>query len=336
MIDQVLSPPAARANVATQIDFLELAALIDPSGRVRFDTLTGDRLLQAEEAADDIGNADRAKDEFIESIENEYNVRAKALGQSYPFRMSDDAEELTLQNHDGDHLAGSYLVCLIASHISDGSDLRLKVPSEQGLRAEIITRMRNRIFQMIGTIALAGRANGSAASVGWPRVERETIIETMNRASGRGFPIPIRAEPNPMASRQAKDHGVDVVAWEKTCPPPSALVWFGQIASGQDWRDKSVVDAAGRFASAILEDAPPNKNHATIIPFNFDADTQETKAVWHNHGYVLDRKRLATNFKSGLDLSTHGIEMDESENTDIALEWVNEYVRELRNLFGET
>ena len=336
MIDQVLSRPATQANVATQIDFLELAALIDPSGRVRIDTLIGDRLLQAEEAEDDTGNADRAKDEFIESIENEYNVRAKALGQSYPFRMSDNVEELTLHNHDGDHLAGSYLVCLIASHIGGRSDLQLAIPSEEGLCAEIITRMRKRIFQMIGTIALAGRANGSAASVGSPRVERETISETMNRAFERGFPIPIRAEPNPMASGQAKDHGVDVVAWEKTCPPPSALVWFGQIASGRNWRDKSVIDAARRFASAILEDAPPNKNHATIIPFNFDADTRETKAIWHYHGYILDRKRLATNFKSGLDLSTDGIEMDESQNTNIALEWVNEFVQGLRHLFGET
>ena len=50
-----------------------------------------------EEAEVDIGNADRADDEFIGSIETEYDCRTRMLGESYPFRMSEDAEELTIR-----------------------------------------------------------------------------------------------------------------------------------------------------------------------------------------------------------------------------------------------
>ena len=336
MIEIVLSRPTARANVATQIDFLELAALIDPSGRVRIDTLIGDRALQAEEAEVNIGNADRADDEFIGSIENEYDYRTGMLGESYPFRMSEDAEELTYQNPDNDPLAGSYLVCLIASHIGGKADLRLEIPHEQGLYAEIITQMRNRVFQMIGTIALAGCAGGPAVSVGWPRVESETIIKTMNRAFGRGFPIQIRAEPNYTVLRGVRDDGVDVIAWEHVDPPPSPSVWFGQIASGRDWRDKTVTERATRFAEGFLCAVPTNKNHATIIPFHLDDNAPDTRALRHRHGHILDRIRLTRDFKSGLNLIEEEIEIDESENTQIALDWVNEFVQGLQNLFGET
>ena len=336
MIEIVLSRPSARANVATQIDFLELAALIDASGRVRIDTLIEDRALQAEEEEVDIGNADREGDEFIGSIENEYDYRTRMLGESYPFRMSEDAEELTYQNPGNGPVAGSYLVCLIASHIGSRADLRLEIPSERGLDSDIITRMRNRVFQMIGTIALAGCAKGPAVSVGWPRVENETIIETMNRAFERGFPIQIRAEPNYTVLSGVRDDGVDVVAWENVDLPPSPSVWFGQIASGRDWRNKTVTERATRFAEGFLCAVPTNKNHATIIPFHLDDSAPDTRTLHHRHGHILDRIRLNRNFKSGINLIEEEIEMDESENIQIALDWVNEFVQELQNLFEAT
>ena len=335
MIDLVLSRPVAQASVATQVDFLELAALIDPSGRIRIDTLVRDRELQAEEAEDNIGNADGTKDEFIGSIENEYNDRVEKLSVSYPFRMSKDADELTLQNHDRNHITGSYLACLIASHVGDRNGLGLEIPSEQGLGAEIITRMRNRIFQMIGTIALAGIANGPSASLGWPRVRGETIIECMERAVERGFPIEVRAERN-MALARARDDGVDVVAWMDTDHPPSPLVWFGQIASGQNWCGKIVVDDSKHFAEAYLDVVPTNKNHATIIPFQLDDEDPDIKVLHHRHGHILDRMRLAKEFQKGINLIEGGTEMDESENTHVASDWVIEFVRGLRDLYNTT
>lgn len=332
MTDTLLSRPTAQADIATVLDFLELVALIEQSGRARIDTLLRDRELQADEAMDGFGEADAAKDDFIEAIESEFDLRLKKLGTSYPFLMSDDGKEILRQVPEDDPLSGSYLACLIASQIGDKGDLNLAIPDELGLRAEIITRMRRRIFQMIGTIALAGVAKGPAASVGWPREEKETIIESMNRAFERGFPVPIRAEPNYTALKEAKDGGVDVIAWEHTEDPPSPLVWFGQIASGRNWRGKPVIEDAKNFSEDFLEAMPRNANHATIIPFQLDNEAPDTQALHHKHGYILDRLRLATRFNDGLRLIAGGLAMDESQNTLVAMDWVNEFVDGLRRV----
>ncbi|WP_299984897.1 hypothetical protein [uncultured Ruegeria sp.] len=330
MTDRVISRPASKANSTTILDFLELVALIDPSGRARIDTLIRDQELQAEQAEDDFGDADTAKDGFVENIENEFNRRASALGESYPFLMTDDAEEIVLQVPENDPLAGSYLACLIASQIGDKGDLKLSIPDQAGLAADIITRMRRRIFQMIGTIALAGLAKGPAGSIGWPREEKETIIASMVRAVGRGFPIPVLEEPNWTALDGAKDGGVDVIAWEHTDMPPSPSVWFGQIASGRNWKGKPVIQDALNFSEDFLTAKHKNANHATIVPFDLDGDEEEAATLHHRHGTILDRLRLSVRFKEGLLLIADGIEMDESQNTLVAMTWVNEFVAGLR------
>jgi len=332
MTNTSLSRPTVQAGIATVLDFLELVALIERSGRARIDTLMRDRELQADEAVDDFGDADAAIDGLIHAIENELESRSEKLGAAYPFLMSDDGEEILREMPDNDPLCGSYLACLIASQIGDRSDLKLVIPDPSGLGAEIVTRMRRRIFQMIGTIALAGIARGPSASVGWPREKKETIIETMTRAFSRGFPIPIRTEPNYTALKEVKDGGVDVVAWEHTDDPPSPSVWFGQIASGQNWRGKPVIEDAKNFSENFLEAMPRNANHATIIPFQLDDEAPDTRALHHKHGHILDRLRLIVRFREGLGLIASGLAMDESQNTLIAMNWVDEFVERLRHI----
>ena len=53
-------------------------------------------------------------------------------------------------------------------------------------------------------------------------------------------------------------------------------------------------------------------------------------------GMHTNRKMSHRNFKSGINLIEEEIEMDESENIQIALDWVNEFVQELQNLFEAT
>ena len=67
-----------------------------------------------------------------------------------------------------------------------------------------------------------------------------------------------------------------------------------------------------------------------------DDSAPDTRALHHRHGHILDRIRLNRNFKSGINLIEEEIEMDESENIQIALDWVNEFVQELQNLFEAT
>jgi len=237
-----------------------------------------------------------------------------------------------LKKLDNYPLHGPYLTCLIASHIGDGGDLNLTIPDSKGLRSKIITQMRCRVFQMIGTIALAGIANGSSASIGWPREKEETIIEIMTRAQKRGFPIPARFEPNWTASKQTKDSGVDVVAWEYTEGFPSLLTWFGQIASGRNWREKAVITDAKNFCTNFLSAPLWNSNYATIIPFQLNDEDDDSRALQYKHGYILDRLRLCVGWKQGFERINEDKQMDESENTSVATNWVNEFVQGLRTI----
>ena len=123
-----------------------------------------------------------------------------------------------------------------------------------------------------------------------------------------------------------------MIAWEHTEDPPSPLVWFGQIASGRNWRGKPVIEDAKNFSEDFLEAMPRNANHATIIPFQLDNEAPDTLALHHKHGYILDRLRLAARFNDGLGLIAGGLAMDESQNTLVAMDWVNEFVDRLRRV----
>ena len=67
-----------------------------------------------------------------------------------------------------------------------------------------------------------------------------------------------------------------------------------------------VVDTSRSCDEDFLDAVPTNKNHATIIPFRLDDDAPDTGALHHKHGYILDRIRVAGNFKDGLDLIARG------------------------------
>ena len=148
--------------VDEMVDWLELTALFDAYGVPRLDSLDGalDQLLP--EPEDDIGYRDHLKEERRSDIENEIDARANQLGEAYPFRLSDEGEELSVNGSSTDEGNLFYLVCLITSHVTDSAILR--VPPQ----GELLTRLRNRVFQILATLGLAGLAGGPALSVGWP------------------------------------------------------------------------------------------------------------------------------------------------------------------------
>ena len=104
--------------------------------------------------------------------------------------------------------ACSICLCLIASHISNSSIFK-RAPRE----AKFLTRFRNRVYQIMGTLAVAGRAGGPSVSVGFPRESKETILDALRRAEGWGFGLAPRDKPGRHSQPQAKDGGIDVIGW---------------------------------------------------------------------------------------------------------------------------
>jgi hypothetical protein len=173
MTTKAIDPPNLQLNTAQLVDWLELSALFSEYGVVRMDALVGALKQLAEEQEEDIAEADKLVEKFIEDIENEFELRVDHLKGTYPFKLDSDAEEMQLVPDWEDQKYSFYLVCLVTSHVT--ASPILKTPPEGSL----LIRLRNEIFQILATLAMAGFARGPAITVGWPRKSGETVLKRM-------------------------------------------------------------------------------------------------------------------------------------------------------------
>lgn len=319
MTSKAIDPPTLQLDIGQLTDWLELSALFSEFGVVRVDALIGSLKQLAEIQEDDIGEADKAAERFLEGIENEIIVREKHLGETYPFHLGEDAEELQIADNWVEERFSFYLVCLITSHVTNSPILR--VPPVGSL----LTQLRTRIFQVLSTLALAGLANGPAISVGWPRLRGESIVELMHRASTNGSGFDVRDPPGAYVPPAEKDGGIDVMAWTSEITPPPSILFFGQAASGNNWPGKPVSEYARVFESNYLQDIMTgNRGHATIIPFRV-LDMNFWKAQNLAHRTVIDRLRLPPHAYKGLQRARSGTMVDEADQIECVIAWLQAY-----------
>ncbi|MBF9152796.1 hypothetical protein [Novosphingobium jiangmenense] len=202
-----IEPPTLKLGADDLVDWLEFTAIFNEFGVARLDALLGALLELEETPEDDIGERDRQREQCVEALENEIELRTKSLGSTYPFKLADGAEELTLVENWKDEQYSYYLVCLITTHVT-GSPILRTPPADR-----LLTTLRNDIFQIIATLGMAGHAAGPAFSVGWPRRNGEKIVELLVRAANAGGGFMVRNPPSKYVSPHEKDGGIDVIAW---------------------------------------------------------------------------------------------------------------------------
>lgn len=316
---RAIDSPTLDLGVDDLVDWLELTALFHEFGVSRVDSLLGSLLELEESAENNIGERDKRREQLVEAIENEVTLRHRSLGNAYPFQLNDTAEELSrLDNWSGSQYA-FYLICLITTHVT-GSAILARPPTDN-----LLTRLRNRVFQIVSTLGLAGLSSGPALSVGWPRRSGEGITELLQRAVAAGAGFVVRIPPGPYVSPKEKDGGIDVIAWTPEIVPPPTVFYFAQAASGKNWPGKSVSDHARVFGQAYMQDhMTGNKMCVTLIPYRVLDD-----AFWNSqhqhHMAILDRLRLPFRALQGLLLYQQGIIVDEAEHVGDLTEWLTEY-----------
>lgn len=330
-----IKTPDPNAEDHVLADWLELIAFFNEFRTARLDELDSAIKKQFESLEDDdpdedidglggddggnIARFDSEREKTRERVENEFDFRLNDCENAYPFRLGDDAEELILFDDWQDDKYTPYLTCLITTHLTTSSLFDFQV------EGDLIQRLRNRVFQVLSTFAMAGLANGSAASIGWPRTDGADIITTLRRAETRGAGFLTRESPGQHAPPNAKDGGVDVIAWQFDVRIPPILFYFAQVASGHNWPGKPVRTHSRVFKRSYIDDAHRgNVSYATLLPFRV-AD----KAQWYNehliHGALLDRTRLSKHAVIGQTLAREGVKMDESENMPQVLNWLNDF-----------
>jgi hypothetical protein len=297
---QFLSIPEFDAGPRLQADWLELAAFLSESGRVLVTELVNQQDLDQDQEPEDFGDLDELLEDIASKVTAEVDRRRHDLGNAYPFELNDDGEVFSLIEEWNVGQA-IYLFCLIMSHAPKS---RL-VPRDYAPDDDQLIEARD-LFQVCSTLAAAGHTGGPAFSIGSPRIDGTAFLAKLDEiweVYGDGVP---QDEPPPGVPPQHKDEGIDVISyWPERDGKPGHGYLLGQVASGKDWKRKSVrPDLAAFLRWFKLVPAAPA--HAAIfIPFSVDDEAVGRYTM--SHGYVAHRLRLPRHAGRAPSLSDSGI-----------------------------
>jgi hypothetical protein len=247
-----LSSPEPDAFEYTLSDWLELQALASGRGEYPVENLVNGYELALEEEPADPGETDGNTEDIMQRAASEILNRARVLGASYPFHLTDDGS-LIKRRPEVTEGAVVYLFCLWLSQASTGGLISV---CNNG-----ITDEDRDLFQICATLAAGGFLEGHARSFGWPRPDGSAFMEALTntfRDMGEGTPKQGPNLPVGVSSR-TKDAGIDVIAWrdvpDRIC---GRLYLVGQAASGRDWSAKSVKPMLEAFHNDFFTEVPPS------------------------------------------------------------------------------
>lgn len=313
------------ATRSDQADWLELTLLCRSSSTIssgdvlRVLGLAEDRPEHGVTRDDDTG--DLLEDEILEPraeqlvqrLWAELDHRAQALGTAYPFELTAAGEGFTLRIRSGaaapdlaDRSAWrSYVACLLISALRRTMIQRAK---DQQPAFQAAARQSAKVLQILSVMAAAHHVDGDAYWFGWPRIDSTTkyhqALERLVELLGHGK---LKGQAPAWSSDAEKDGTVDLVAW-KSFPDRTygTLLFYGQVASGKNWRGKAVGTFIDAFFHDWFEDVPAkNWLPAMFIPFTLHGEaaanpvhTFEEVALGkarqdeRTYGAVFDRLRI--------------------------------------------
>jgi hypothetical protein len=334
----MFSLPDAGAHPTTLADWFEFMALSSPACKVPFAELVSGNAIAEDEEPEDWSDADVLNESLIASVQSELQDRRQVIGDDYPFRIDEQGNCLHF-NLPLTTVGSVYLFCLFLSHAQD----RTILPKH--LAPELTNPVRD-LFQACSTVAAAGYVQGVAVSFGWPRPDRSTFAEALKKTYadfGDGKPLD---RPRPAAPAHIQDGGIDIIAWKPAVDRlPGTHYMLGQVASGQNWRQKSVRNDSKLFHEYWFERRPAAQHEdAIFIPFCLeptgaspDATPQEVlvdhmQALTIQFGTVFYRYRIPRCAAEGLNVDASGRYRIERVADLVKIEvWVDDYWRTLCN-----
>jgi hypothetical protein len=332
----VLAIPDTTVHRTKLADWLELNALSSPDGRIGFGTLVSASDLSKEDQPEDIAEDDTSDEDLVFSVQSEIEWRRKLIGADYPFQIDDKGQSMQLAADITD-TGAAYLLCLFLSHAKDRTIISKRF-------APKITNKVRDLFQACATVAAGGFVQGTAISFGWPRPNKTSFLKTLHRVYklfGDGTPV---KRPRPAASKAVKDDGIDVIAWRPSIDGlPGTQYLLGQVASGGDWVDKSVVADSKHFHKYWFEIQPGCQHQdAMFMPFCLepvDADPAASyedvlkdhmQSLGYRYGNVFYRYRVAKFVGDGIRIHKEGQHVIErAKDFPKISRWVKSYRKRL-------
>lgn len=306
------SPPCVIA------DWVEVRTLADPAGFFRLHNLkrywdtqretedsdpSGQRRPEDDTDADGVGGGD--DDAFLDAISDELAERCKALQDAYPFDFDRNGHGLRFSlKSELTESAYVYLFCLFLTHW--GAD---EVMNGDWLPS--ITPKTRDLFQACSTLAAAGHITGCAISFGWPRPNGNPhFLEKLKEVYALfGEGEPVDAVPDG-ASPMVKDEEIDIIAWQpRSDNMPGTFYLLGQVASGDNWQDKSILAGIKYFHRAWFKRPPASKATPSIFVPQFVQQVgsgnrkDRIDLLTAKFGHVIDRMILPCLTQTGIQLA---------------------------------
>ncbi|MCY4673402.1 MAG: hypothetical protein OXD43_06530 [Bacteroidetes bacterium] len=247
--------------------------------------------------------------------------RKDILQTSYPFKLDARGETISFASEQLNFAHTAYLVSLLLSNLRTVSQLLNDIdeyPSVSEVRA------LREYFQYIATAAIAGEVGGRAWSFGFPRPDRSGFLEKLTEIwsilKDGGI------EPDVSAPTSPKDDGVDIFGCQEPKDGlPGFLLVAAQVATGKNWKEKSILDQINsRFTKRWFGRQPVTKMIAYhVIPFARPDETFRDDVLMV--GNLLHRLRVPSRVLKAEKLVQDNVEIEGFNKLGDASDWVRNY-----------
>lgn len=307
-------------------DYLELKAVFSGDGQSLSADIVDALELAAEAGSDDVDAEMRNREEVAAGAVARMSSRKRVLSAAYPFDLDDRGDVICFTAERPDPGQAAYLVSLLLSNLRalspllDGSTMH---PSDTEVRE------LRRHFQYFATAAIAAEIGGPAWSFGHPRPDGAGFIKKLSEIWAVLKDGSVKADPaSPTAP---KDDQVDIFAWrEQGDGLPGFLLVAAQVATGKDWKDKSIKSHIARVFPARWFQRPPATEMVAyhVIPFARPDDKFRDDVLVL--GNVLHRLRVPHRVNEATVLAGDGMTIEAIDRLDVAKDWIGSYVERVR------
>ena len=316
------SPP----DLDLAADYLELKAALSPVGQSYSAEIVKALEMPADGEYEDVNEEIETREAVATGAVTRIGFRQRVLGKAYPFATDESGSTVCFLADTPDLGQAAYLVSLILSNLSTitpllgGSELH---PSKNEVKA------LREYFQYFATAALAAEVRGPAWSFGFPRPDRSGFLAKLTEIWSVLKDGAVN--PNPSAPVSPKDDKVDVFAWrEHTDGLPGFLLAVAQVATGGDWKEKSIKSQVKEvFPKRWFGPVPVTEWVAYhVVPFARPDDKFRDDVLVL--GNVLHRIRVPKRVAEAETLKGQGIAIEAFDQLQAAADWVTSYLKKAK------
>lgn len=314
------------SNLDLAADYLELNAILSKDGQSFSEYIVDALEDTAESNFTDVDEEIRVREEIASEAVARMSSRKLVLRESYPFDIDDGGNVIFFTGEQPDLGQTAYIVSLILSNLRSVSPLLV---AHEMHPTEDEVRCLRQYFQYLATAAIAAEVGGPAWSFGFPRPDRtgfRTKLSQIWATLGDGS-----VHTNPSSPRNPKDDQIDIFGWrEQNDGLPGFLLVAAQVATGNNWKEKSIKSHVARaFPMRWFNPIPVTEMVAYhVIPFARPDDQFRDDVLVL--GNVLHRLRVPSRVREAVSVAPNGPKVEAFDLLPAAAEWVRCYVKRAR------